>query len=75
MLPTTERTPHRKQKHHSITSSARSKIDCGTLRPSWPIESARAACFMLDPKTRVRPPKLTVEEDRAGDDGGRNAHP
>jgi hypothetical protein len=50
-------------------------IDCGTLRPDWPIELARAACFMLDPKTCVRPPKLTVEEDRAGDHGGRNAHP
>ena len=46
-----------------------------TLRPNWPIELARAVCFMLDPKIRVRPPKLTVEEDRAGDDSGRNAHP
>jgi hypothetical protein len=30
---------------------------------------------MLDPKTRARPPKLTVEENRAGDDRGRNAQP
>jgi hypothetical protein len=30
---------------------------------------------MLDAKIGVRPPKVTVEEDGAGDDGGRNAHP
>ena len=30
---------------------------------------------MLSVKTGEGPPKLTVEEDRAGDDGGRNAQP
>jgi hypothetical protein len=30
---------------------------------------------MFSFKTGVGPPKFTVEEDRAGYDGGRNAHP
>src|ERR1700688_2360339 len=61
----------------SAAAAAACEAAAGCPSPSEPLAvhtRSTGHCRSLE-VSRARPPKLTVEENRAGDDGGRNAQP